>query len=193
MDNLSLNYALLMASLKSPLAPKVLGTALLAALANRYEADHRNVALIQFEQFGSTYLFDLASSACLSQEDRTVAAWALAPLVVNEWDTGYLRGFPMSHGSNDAPVDRGHVIPHHLGGVSGPNIYRQARSLNRGWSAQGRRYRALEREAAKTPGTFFFGHLIYIDDTAYPSEIEVGFLRGAALHVERFDNRPLNE
>ena len=63
------------------------------------------------------------------------------------------------------------------------------RSLNRGWSQEGRRFRALEREAAATPGTFYFGHLLYADDTAYPMEIEIGILRGGTLHVERFQNR----
>ena len=62
--------------------------------------------------------------------------------------------------------------------------------MNRGWSEQGKRYRALEREAAATQGTLYFGHLIYADDSAYPSEIEIGLLRGTTLYVERFDNRP---
>jgi hypothetical protein len=96
----------------------------------------------------------------------------------------------MKAGDDDAPVDRGHVIPHLSGGELGPNIFRQDRALNRGWSEQGKRYRALEREAAATPGTLYIAHLIYSDDSAYPSQLETGLLRGAALHVERFDNRP---
>jgi hypothetical protein len=96
----------------------------------------------------------------------------------------------MKAGDDDAPVDRGHVIPHLSGGEFGPNIFRQDRALNRGWSEQGKRYRALEREAAATPGTLYIAHLIYSDDSACPSQLETGLLRGAALHVERFDNRP---
>jgi len=61
--------------------------------------------------------------------------------------------------------------------------------LNRGWSSQGKRFRALEREATTTPGTFYFGHLLYQDGTAYPTEMETGLLRGKALHVDRFRNR----
>jgi hypothetical protein len=87
-------------------------------------------------------------------------------------------------------VDRGHVIPHLSGGEFGPNIFRQDRALNRGWSEQGKRYRALEREAAATPGSLYFAHLIYTDDSADPSQIETGVLRRAGLHVLRFDNRP---
>ena len=77
------------------------------------------------------------------------------------------------------------------GGEFGPNIFRQDRALNRGWSEQGKRYRALEREAAGTPGALYFGHLFYADDTAYPSQIEIAvLLPGAMLRVDQFDNRP---
>jgi hypothetical protein len=54
---------------------------------------------------------------------------------------------------------------------------------------EGRRYRALEREIAKTPGTFFFCCLLYADDTDFPAAIELGVLRPDRLHVERFRNR----
>jgi hypothetical protein len=47
----------------------------------------------------------------------------------------------------------------------------------------------LEREAATTPGTFYFGYLLYEDGTAYPTEIETGLLRGQTLHADRFRNR----
>jgi hypothetical protein len=86
-------------------------------------------------------------------------------------------------------VDRGHLIPHLSGGEFGPNIFRQQRALNRGWSPEGKRYRALEREAAATVGAFYFGHLLYEDDTAYPTDIETGLLRDGRLDVQRFRNR----
>ena len=95
----------------------------------------------------------------------------------------------MSPDPRDTTVDRGHLIPHLSGGQFGPNIFRQDRALNRGWSDQGRRYRALEREAGTRPGTFYFGHLLYDDDTAYPVAIETGLIRAGELYVERFDNR----
>jgi hypothetical protein len=168
----------------------VLGAVLLDALADRYEAWHGRCALHQFEQSGATYLFDLASSADLAQDDRTVAAWAMTPGTTARRDAAYQRGFPMAPPADGAPVDRGHLIPHLSGGTFGPNIFRQDRDLNRGWSEEGKRYRALERRAAGIPGTFYFGHLIYVDGTAYPDAIEVGLLQDAALRVERFDNRP---
>jgi hypothetical protein len=65
------------------------------------------------------------------------------------------------------------------------------------WSDEGRRFRALEREAASGPGTFHFGHLLHEDDTAYPMEIEIGILRGARCTLSAFrtgsrlgDNEP---
>ena len=91
----------------------------------------------------------------------------------------------------ESPVDRGHLIPHLSGGEFGPNIFRQDRALNRGWSEQGKRYRALERAAVGTPGALYLGHLLYADDTAYPNRIEIAvLLAGEALRVEQFDNRP---
>jgi hypothetical protein len=91
----------------------------------------------------------------------------------------------------ESPVDRGHLIPHLSGGEFGPNIFRQDRALNRGWSEDGKRYRALERAAAETPGALYFGHLLYSDHTDYPRRIEIAVLiPGATLHVEHFDNRP---
>lgn len=192
MNALSLDYAGLMSAFRSPPSPALVGARLLTAAAEWYGAEHGDCALQSFEQAGASYLFDLASSASLPQEDRTVAAWALTPQAVNVRDTAYQRGFPMPSGAEGAPVDRGHLIPHLSGGEFGPNIFRQDRALNRGWSEQGKRYRALERGAAATPGTLYFGHLIYADDTAYPCQIEIGVLRGDELHVERFDNHPWN-
>jgi hypothetical protein len=189
-SGLSLDYAALVHALGAPVDPAALGAALLEALAHRYEAQHAACALHEFRQAFGHYLFDLASSAGLPQEDRTVAAWAVTPPLVHRRDTSYQRGFPLTAAAEGAAVDRGHLIPHLSGGELGPNVFRQDRALNRGWSEQGKRYRAMEREAAARPGAFYVGHLLYDDDTAYPSRIEVGVLRGDALHVEQFDNRP---
>jgi hypothetical protein len=75
-DKLSLDYAGLVPSLHPALDPALIGAALLTALGDRYAAESEDCALHQFEQSGAHYLFDLASSAGLPQEDRTVAAWA---------------------------------------------------------------------------------------------------------------------
>lgn len=186
---LSVDYAGLARDLSMPPAPADVGRVLLAAAAARYERVCPDCSLVQFTQSGATYLFDLASAAGAEQEDRTVAAWTVTPGAVGKRDVSYQRGFPLAADPGDPQVDRGHLIPHLSGGEFGPNIFRQDRALNRGWSDEGRRFRALEREAASGPGTFYFGHLLYEDDTAYPMEIEIGILRSGMLHVERFQNR----
>ena len=185
---LSLDYAGLVRSLGTPWSHADLGRRLLDAVAEHYVREWPICSLVVFGQSGATYLFDLASAVGAAQEDRTVAAWATTPSAVGKRDVSYQRGFPLPPDPDGTPVDRGHLIPHLSGGEFGPNIFRQHRALNRGWSDEGRRFRALEREAA-TPGTFYCGHLHYADDTAYPTEIESGLLRHAELHIERFRNR----
>ena len=189
MTRLSVGYEGLVRDLSLPLVPAEVGKVLLLAVADRYQRMYPDCSLVQFAQSGATYLFDLASAVGAGQEDRTVAAWTVTPATVSKRDVSYQRGFPLAADPGSPPVDRGHLIPNLSGGEFGPNIFRQDRSLNRGWSQEGRRFRALEREAAAIPGTFYFGHLLYKDDTAYPMEIEIGILRGGTLHVERFQNR----
>lgn len=189
MTELSVDYAGLVGDLSRPLAAVEVGQVLLDATGDRYQGACKHCSLVQFTQSGATYLFDLASAVDAEQEDRTVAAWAATPAAVARRDVSYQRGFPLAADPGGPPVDRGHLIPHLSGGEFGPNIFRQDRTLNRGWSDEGKRFRALEREAAAAPGTFYFGHLLYQDDTAYPMAIEIGILRDGTLHVDRFQNR----
>lgn len=189
MTRLSVDYPELVRGLLMPLAPADLGAALLDAVAERYKHQFADCSLLQFVQSGATYLFDLASAVGAEQDDRTLAAWTITPATVAKRDVSYQRGFPLPPDPDGTLVDRGHLIPHLSGGEFGPNIFRQRRDLNRGWSSEGKRFRALEREAATTPGTFYFGHLLYEDGTASPTEIETGLLRGETLHVDRFRNR----
>jgi hypothetical protein len=190
-SGLSLDYGVLLASVGQSPQPTDVGVTFANAAADRYQVTQADAcALHEFEQAGAKYWFDFASSADLPQEDRTVAAWAITPTDIRRRDTAYQRGFPMTPAVG-SPVDRGHLIPHLSGGEFGPNIFRQDRALNRGWSEQGKRYRALERAAAGTPGALYFGHLLYADETAYPKQIEIAvLLPGAAVRVEQFDNRP---
>jgi hypothetical protein len=186
---LSVDYARLVRGLRLPLTPADLGVVLLDAVAERYGRQFPECSLTEFVQTGATYLFDLASAVGAEREDRTLAAWTMTPAAVSQRDSSYQRGFPLPPDPDGTLVDRGHLIPHLSGGEFGPNIFRQRRDLNRGWSSQGKRFRALEKEAAAAPGTFYFGHLLYEDGTTYPAEIETGLLRGETLHVDRFRNR----
>jgi hypothetical protein len=183
-----MDYETIVSLLTRPLDLGRLGDALLEGTADFYMSRHPDGSLLILRQGGATYLFDHATSAGSGHDDRTVAAWALTPAEVRRREVAYQRGFPMAQ-SADEPGDRGHLIPHLSGGEFGPNIYRQDRDLNRGWSAEGRRYRAMEREAASLPGSFYFGHLIYADDTDWPSEVETGILRDGRLVTARFANR----
>ena len=189
MDRLSIDYEALVRDLARPLDAITVGALLLEVLARRYEYECENCSLLQLEQSGATYLFDFASAVGGPQEDRTVAAWTITPSAVAKRDVAYQRNFPLPPDPDGTPVDRGHLIPHLSGGEFGPNIFRQHRALNRGWSEQGKRFRALEREAAAAPGMFYFGHLVYTDDSAYPTMIETGLLKAGELYVEGFCNR----
>lgn len=77
-----------------------------------------------------------------------------SPATIAKCDVAYQRNFPLPPDPDGTLVDRGHLIPHLSGGEFGPNIFRQHRALNLGWSEQGKRFRALKRAAAATPGMF---------------------------------------
>ncbi|MEI6195704.1 MAG: hypothetical protein WCS42_15395 [Verrucomicrobiota bacterium] len=88
--------------------------------------------------------------------------------------------------------DKGHFIAHSVGGaVDGTeiNVFIQKRSLNRGWSDEGKRFRQMERFCAMNPGTFCFSRPMYFDQTAKPVFVEFGVLKTSKhLWVECFDN-----
>jgi hypothetical protein len=74
-DRLSLDYELVASSLGASPDPAALGTALLAALADRYETGHpAGCALHELQQSGATYLFDLAGAAGARDMRRRSAA-----------------------------------------------------------------------------------------------------------------------
>jgi hypothetical protein len=88
--------------------------------------------------------------------------------------------------------DKGHFMAHSLGGaVDGTeiNVFIQKRSLNRGWSAAGKKFRQMEEYCARNPGTFCFSRPLYADQTAKPAFIEFGLLKTTnEFWVECFDN-----
>lgn len=169
--------------------PEELGERLSEAWAAAYRSRIPQSALLEFDSDGARFLFDLASETGAIQADRTVAAWGRSRRAPHPRDESYQRGYPSPRGRAARPLDKGHMVPHAAGGTFGPNIFPQDRDLNRGWSMEGRRYRALEREIANAPGTFFFCCLLYADDTDFPAAIRLGVLRPEGLHVEQFRNR----
>jgi hypothetical protein len=167
--------------------------ALAGALVQAWTAVYQSAAprceLVEFEEAGATFLFDLVEPSGGDRPSRTVAAHALSQPAGKLRDVAYQRGYPDPAGRATRALDKGHMVPHAAGGLFGPNIFPQDRALNRGWSLEGRRYRAMEREAAAAPSTFFFCRLIYSDDSEFPAEVELGLLRASDLVVERFRNR----
>ncbi|HEX3025516.1 MAG TPA: hypothetical protein VHP12_09910 [Chitinophagaceae bacterium] len=71
--------------------------------------------------------------------------------------------------------DKGHFIAHYSGGPIDINLFPQKREVNRGWSIEGKKYRAMEKYAAANPGTFIFSRPIYKDFSCCPYEIEFGY------------------
>jgi hypothetical protein len=138
-----------------------LGEFLADAWAAAYRSRIPDSALLEFDSDGARFLFDLASSVGAAQADRTVAAWGRSRPAPRPRDVSYQRGYPSPRGRAARPLDKGHMVAHAAGGTFGPNMFPQDRDLNRGWSADGRRYRALEREIAAIPGTLFFCCLLY--------------------------------
>jgi hypothetical protein len=61
-------------------------------------------------------------------------------------------------------------------------------ALNRGWSPEGSRFRALERKAAAQPGTLFFIRPVYEDGTDRPGRFEAGVQDGEDLLIDLFIN-----
>jgi hypothetical protein len=85
--------------------------------------------------------------------------------------------------------DKGHFMAHCIGGGLSVNVFSQERSLNRGWSPQGKIYRQMETYCYEQPGTFCFSRPIYADGSSVPRWLEFGLLKAdQTLWVEVFDN-----
>jgi hypothetical protein len=86
--------------------------------------------------------------------------------------------------------DKGHFIAHALGGSVNINLFPQVRHINRGWSAEGKIYRQMERYCFENPGGMLFSRPLYADCSSRPAEIEFGVLRtDGTLWVRLFTNR----
>lgn len=153
-----------------------------------YEGTFRNADLITVRDANVNFLFDMGSEDPLYPPARTVAAFGMVEHPTAARDVIYQAGFPTKTVGR-LTFDRGHMMPYTGGGQFGPNIFLQDRALNRGWSAQGRRYRALEIKAVNTPKATLFCHLTYRDDTDVPMLIDLGYLSASDLVVDTFVNR----
>jgi hypothetical protein len=137
---------------------------------------------------GFSYLFDLAGTlrgeSC-PRAPRVVGVWGLSQPGAKGRDHSRMRGHPRPGRSGD---DRGHLISCAAGGGYDINLVPMDAALNRGWSPEGSRFRALERKAAAAPGTLFFIRPVYQDGTDRPGWFEAGVQDGENLLVDVFAN-----
>lgn len=140
--------------------------------------------VLKFSDGANHYLFD-------SVHERVVCAWGESRASDSERDRGRQAGFIPGFSRHYEGKDRGHFLSHGQGGLMDVNFFPQLTEVNRGWSAAGKLYRALERHAATHPGTFALSRPLYArdNDTWDPERLEYGLLLGGKLTVLVFPNR----
>lgn len=149
----------------------------------------RPAVILKIRLGGFEYVFDhytsLEASGAVpysaTEESRLVVAYGRSAPRKQARDDYRLRGWvgPTEKAFGGA-WDKGHYIAHSLGGaVDGVevNVFVQRRDLNRGWSADGKRFRQMERYCFEHPGTLCFARPIYLDGTSRPGWLEFGVVR----------------
>ena len=141
-----------------------------------------------------TYTFDahllemnleLAVFVFDATRERVVLAYAISTEQLNKRDVSRIIGFPNVNASTQKDgqdkgaffSDKGHFLGHASGGELDINLFPHRRELNRGWSAEGKRFRAMGRFVAENSGSFFYHRPVYDDDTWVPSSLEYGVLK----------------
>jgi hypothetical protein len=131
--------------------------------------------IIETKTSGFSYLFDI-------RNERLIAAWGLSQGRNSEpRPAARMAGHPLSLG----PLyHRGHAIPHTLGGPADINLVPQLGRINVG------PFRALEREAVRTPGALYFTYWIYRGiDGQVPIGVDQGLLvPGMPRRIVRHSN-----
>ena len=142
----------------------------------QYSAKFGSVEISEITLDLSVFLFDHST-------ERVILAYALSTEQIIKRDANRIRGFPNVNDSVQAVLgkkaffaDKGHFLGHASGGILDINLFPHRRELNRGWSADGKRFRKMERYVAKHPGTFFYHRPIYDDETWIPALLEYGIL-----------------
>jgi hypothetical protein len=168
-----------------------------------YERDGaRRTSIVRIQGNSFDYIYDnysyLESTGVVPYdsivEDRLVAVLGRSSPSVKPRDDYRLRGWvgptETTYGKR---YDKGHFIAHSIGGIvdrSEMNVFVQRRDLNRGWSAEGKLYRAMEKYCVAHSGTFCFIRPLYEDQTSKPSFLEFGILKNTGeLWLECFDNQ----
>src|SRR5665213_3926640 len=162
----------------------------------------RPAVVLRVQQGNFEYIFDHYSSLEAdgtvpysdSEEGRLVLALGRSVPTARVRDDHRLRGWiGPTERTLGRTWDKGHYIGHSLGGaVEGveANVFVQRRDLNRGWSAEGKRFRQMEKYCVENPGTLCFARPIYADGTSRAAWLEFGLIRrDRTLWVEYFNNQ----
>lgn len=165
-------------------SPAQAADALSDACAAAYLGRFPDADLTTLTYLDAEFLFDTNP-----KYDRTVLVVGQPAPPSAPRDESYQRGYPLAEGFGGRRLDRGHFIPFTSGGSFGPNLYPQDRALNRGWSRDGRRYRALETRAAATVNGLMFAHAIYLDELNIPGFVQLGLVSRMGHEDETFRNR----
>ncbi len=128
--------------------------------------------------------------------ERVTLAYALSAEQLMKRDSARMRGFPnvnvsvnKAMGSKSFLADKGHFLGHASGGILDINLFPQRRELNRGWSDEGKRFRAMERYVAEHRGTFFYHRPLYDSENWIPCRLEYGvLLEDTKWWVDEFQN-----
>ena len=117
-------------------------------LLREYEDGNPTSELSEVNLELAYFIFDLVA-------ERVVLAYAFSTPSLTKRDASRIRGFPnvnasvkKAMGDRAFHADKGHFLGHASGGTLDINLFPQRRDLNRGWSDQGKRYRAMERYVA---------------------------------------------
>jgi hypothetical protein len=129
--------------------------------------------------------------------ERVTLAYTVSIEQLMKRDAGRMRGFPDPNvsaqrilGDKAFRADKGHFLGHASGGELDINLFPQSRELNRGWSAEGKEFRHMERYVAEHPGTFFYHRPIYDNEAWVPQLLEYGVLEGDThWRVKTFANK----
>ena len=162
----------------------------IATWCDEYSEEYPDSYLLEVDLKTAVYWFDQTF-------ERVVVAYGLSTPPEAVRDVNRLRRFPDVRigvdrvmGNDTFAADRGHFLSHAAGGELDINLFPQRRELNRGWSAQGKLFRQMERSAASRPGTFHFHRALYDDDTWIPSSLEYGVLEDDIdWWIESFENK----
>lgn len=183
MSEIGINLSAILPSARA--SKESLTEALSEACSHSYLRDLPDAELTAFSYRGAEFLFHADPAF-----DRTVLVLGHPTAPAEARDMAYQRGYPLFDTVGGRRVDRGHFIPYTAGGSFGPNLYVQDRALNRGWSHEGRQYRALERLAvAAGSSALMFAHPIYIDASAMPAFVQLGVITDSKVETQVFRNR----